>query len=346
VTGIVQIHLGRRCNLRCQHCYSLSGPEQDVELAPQALFGLLEDVAALGYDVVALSGGEPLIFPHLPDVLSCARSLGLRTAITTNGTLFGHGRLARVSALIDVLAVSIDGPPPLHDRVRGAQGAFARTLRGLRLARELELPFSLIYTLTTESARHLDWVAQFALEEGARLLQLHPLELTGRAAQTMAAAVPGADTCLRALETAAALRRKYRPLQIQVDVLSRGDLVTLPALNWALQPDFEVRSDAAAPALIDILVVEEIGIVVPFSYGIAHRFAIADLSHIRLREAWPEYLRTRYPSLRRFCAQVVRELIDDGPPAIDWYGRLVARSLAPTVPIQQARRGKPIRSGR
>jgi len=62
--GIVQVHPSLQCNLRCRHCYSVSGPEQRGALPVETVLDCLEDCAALGYGVLAASGGEPFLYPE------------------------------------------------------------------------------------------------------------------------------------------------------------------------------------------------------------------------------------------------------------------------------------------
>ena len=84
---ILQIHASRKCNLSCPHCYSESSPSAADELPVEVICELIEDAAELGYRGIAFSGGEPLVYPGLVEVLSYAKALGLHTSVTTNGTL-------------------------------------------------------------------------------------------------------------------------------------------------------------------------------------------------------------------------------------------------------------------
>ena len=52
VINVVQIHPTLRCNLRCQHCYSASGPELAGGLAIEALERLLPELAAEGFNAI------------------------------------------------------------------------------------------------------------------------------------------------------------------------------------------------------------------------------------------------------------------------------------------------------
>ena len=65
----------RRCNLRCLHCYSSSGPEVDESLPIDVLTTAVEDAAGLGYR--ALAAGRRVV---ITGVLNRILALGGRYA--------------------------------------------------------------------------------------------------------------------------------------------------------------------------------------------------------------------------------------------------------------------------
>jgi Fe-coproporphyrin III synthase len=100
---------------------------------------------------VAFSGGEPLIYPGLQQALRRAKALGLKTSVTTNGTLLDPPRLEALRDLIGLLAVSLDGPPALHNEIRGSSSAFDRLITGIESLRSTGMKFGFIHTLTRTS---------------------------------------------------------------------------------------------------------------------------------------------------------------------------------------------------
>lgn len=121
---VLDIELTRRCNLRCPDCFVFA-QEPDLsdldELPLELVFALLEE--AVGHrTVLHLTGGEPFFYPHIWEVLERADALGIaQVLINTNGGLLDHAEMARLGALRAKvhLMVSIDGPPGVHERVRG-----------------------------------------------------------------------------------------------------------------------------------------------------------------------------------------------------------------------------------
>lgn len=135
---MADIELTRRCNLRCPDCFVFA-QEADMnaldELDPSLVMALLEELSGYQTDL-HLTGGEPFFYPAIWEVLEAADRLGFsKILINTNGGLLGDEELARLGAMRASvhLMVSIDGPPGVHERVRG-QTQTEKALRALRLA--------------------------------------------------------------------------------------------------------------------------------------------------------------------------------------------------------------------
>jgi len=147
----------RRCGLRCAHCYSGSTDAPAAgELSLDEGRALLDDLAAMHVPVVLFSGGEPLDRPDVFELLSHAAGLGLRTALSTNGTRIDAATAERLAeAGVGYVGVSVDGTEATHDRFRGRPGAYAAALAGIRNARRAALKVGLRCTLTRANADEL-----------------------------------------------------------------------------------------------------------------------------------------------------------------------------------------------
>src|SRR5438132_1677614 len=85
---VLQLHPSRYCNLSCLHCYSSSGPHERASIPVDILKSAIVEAKEEGYNVVSLSGGEPLMYGGLLSLLDVSRGLGLQTMIVTNGMRF------------------------------------------------------------------------------------------------------------------------------------------------------------------------------------------------------------------------------------------------------------------
>ncbi|MHB9132579.1 MAG: radical SAM protein [Armatimonadota bacterium] len=133
----VALNITRRCNLRCRFCYNLPYLTKDAtgEVSAEEIGGFLNMLQPLQgkQPILTILGGEPLLEPEkLLEVTRRAAKQGFTTLVSTNGTLVSDD-FARQAALIRLqVQVSLDGhTAKLHDQVRG-DGAFDRTIAGIR----------------------------------------------------------------------------------------------------------------------------------------------------------------------------------------------------------------------
>lgn len=150
-----------RCNHRCEMC-SIWSREKGAELSAAAIDRLFASIPRLPW--LDLTGGEIVLRRDLAAIADSLHRRLRRLAMVhfpTNG-LLGDAALAAARALRRrggpkvIVTVSIDGPPPLHDEVRGLDGAFDRavdTLRRLRAEPGVD-----VYAGLTLQPRNLDAV--------------------------------------------------------------------------------------------------------------------------------------------------------------------------------------------
>jgi len=180
---MVKLKLTWQCNLACPMCHYWRR-DLPTALTTDRVARTLDDLAALGCAKVHFSGGEPTIRPDLPDLIAHARQLKLRVALTTNATLITRDlakRLARAG--LNSVCVSIDSPVrSVHDHMRGAPGAFKRTVAGVRELRRsaqrhgTPLPIRINTVVARENYATLDKLPALAHALGAQSLLLMPVD--------------------------------------------------------------------------------------------------------------------------------------------------------------------------
>ena len=181
---VVMWNLTRRCNLACQHCYMDAEKEASEELSLEEGIHLVDDLAALKIPILIFTGGEPLLSRNFFAYAFHAREIGLRTVISTNGTLITP-EVARLmaEAKIRYVGVSMDSiTSQRHDSFRGVAGAWDRALQGMRNARDAGLKTGLRITLTRDNWQDVPALLNLALDEGIPRFCLYHLVPTGRGA--------------------------------------------------------------------------------------------------------------------------------------------------------------------
>lgn len=317
---VLQVHPTRFCNLTCAHCYSSSGPREREELSASLLMNALSDARDEGYNDVGFSGGEPVLYRELRPLLSHAKSLGLLTSVTSNGVLLDARRLDMLTGVTDLLAISLDGMPATHNRMRGSPHAFDLMASRLEGVRGTRIPFGFIFTLTLHNLNELDWVARFALDQGASLLQIHPLEEVGRARLVLAGRRPDELEAACAFVEASRLQAELGDrLAIRLDLMDRELLRPTPDRVYAGPADLH---DVERPLadLLTPLVIEQDGAIVPLVYGFSRRFMVGNLHAERLRDAARRWKTSTLPDFQNLCRQVfVDETETTDLPIFNWY---------------------------
>ena len=101
----------RRCNLSCTYCNEFDNFSKPVAL--EEMFQRVDHLAALGTTIITLSGGEPLLHPHLEEIVHRIRQRGVLAGMITNGYLLTPQRIEHLNrAGLDHLQISIDNVKP------------------------------------------------------------------------------------------------------------------------------------------------------------------------------------------------------------------------------------------
>ena len=323
---IVQIHPTLRCNLRCLHCYSQSSPREKDRLSAETIIRLLDSAHRQGYRTASFSGGEPVLCRDLGAMLRHAKALGMRTTVTSNGMLLSGERLETFAAHTDVLAISLDGEPSTHDRMRDCPGAFDRMAANLDAVRASGVNFGFIFTLTLHNVDQVGWAAEFAASQGAKLFQIHPLEEVGRAAEVLNGCRPDAVECAFAYVEAERIRAQFRDrMFVQLDLFHRDLVARVPERFYAENATIPC---ARLAQCVSPIVVEADGTVSPIVYGFGRRYAIGRLQERSLDDLAPEWIAKVYPAFRELCGRVYGKACEPSPlPFINWYEMLHFASL-------------------
>ncbi|HLO88025.1 MAG TPA: radical SAM protein [Nostocaceae cyanobacterium] len=317
---IIQIHPSRRCNLHCLHCYSSSSPEERDQLSVTLLLQAITEAGQQGYSVAGFSGGEPLLYQYLPELLKQARQCQMQTSVTTNGILLDEKHLEKLSGIVDLIAISLDGMPATHNKIRSSPQAFEKMSSRLEGLRQSGIPFGFICTLTKQNFRELDWVANFALEQGAKLLQIHVLAEVGHASQNLVGFRPSTEILsfvyLKAIRLREALGNQ---ITIHVDLIHQESLRAYPEAFFV--------GESAISELISPLIIEPDGTVVPIQHGFARHYAFGNLQEASLTEMFNRWYKERYPSFLELCQRVYEDLIAPAElPIVDWYEALIQQA--------------------
>lgn len=241
----------RRCNLHCMHCYadSFDRPYPD-ELTTAKAREMIDDLAAYGVPVLLLSGGEPLARPDLFELAAYAHERGIRTTLSTNGTLLTPAVAERIKETgFGYVGVSIDGIGRQHDRFRGKIGAFDAAIEGVRNCTAAGQRVGLRLTLTRRTVDALPAIFELIEREGIDRVCFYHLVYSGRGRRIVADALTHAET-RRAVDTVFDATTDWLRRGRQVEVLTVDNHADGPYLY---QRVFQERGAGAAAEVLSLL---------------------------------------------------------------------------------------------
>ena len=146
--NLISIEVTTQCNIECRHCFVRSKTAKQVSLSFDILKDILSEAYDTGYRRLHLTGGEPLLFNCLFEVLDYALSLGyISILLNTNGILLSEDTCKVLGHHNGIyISVSVDGPEKLHNRIRG-NGTYERVIRGIKNAHHADIDTIIFTTL-------------------------------------------------------------------------------------------------------------------------------------------------------------------------------------------------------
>ncbi len=149
-----------RCNLSCAYCY-MSGALGDEVMSRSVAAAALDLTAAERPFHVQITGGEPTLAPV--EAAWIIRYIwgkypGATIGIQTNGAAMDRS-FAEICAGYDArIGISLDGPPHIHNRIRGD---CEQTLRTMRLLSDMGILFQVTTVVSSMNVLHLGALAVF-----------------------------------------------------------------------------------------------------------------------------------------------------------------------------------------
>jgi radical SAM protein with 4Fe4S-binding SPASM domain len=186
------LEITRKCATRCRLCYVDSGVDKPDTLTKEEIFEVVDQMAELGIDFVALSGGDPLTREDLPEIMAHIRKRhdivpGLSTSLLTLTEDMAR-ELKELGALVQV---SLDGSTAeINDWNRG-KGSFDKTMAGLELLKRYEVPFRFAFVINKHNVGDVENMVALGLELGAKEVAFGKVRIAGRAQGQEAMVCPG-----------------------------------------------------------------------------------------------------------------------------------------------------------
>lgn len=150
----VDVCLLTKCNLTCVHCFATNFRRQGMEiLSPNHWRSIAEQSCRLGCVSFGVTGGEPLLYKNLPDLVEQLLPHKNLITVNSNGTLLTPALAKTLYQVgVDVLQFSMDSSiPEEHDAFRRQKGAWSSLDRAVDIAVNAGLKVTLVCTVSHQN---------------------------------------------------------------------------------------------------------------------------------------------------------------------------------------------------
>ena len=134
---VLQINLGKRCNLACSHCHVEAGPKRTEELSPEICDQLIELIYTFEQiKIIDLTGGAPEMNYGFKRLVEAARETGKQVIVRSNLTIYFEPGFEALPEYFAKHQLRVVASLPCYlednvDKMRGS-GVYNGSIRGIQ----------------------------------------------------------------------------------------------------------------------------------------------------------------------------------------------------------------------
>lgn len=176
---VVALLVTDRCNYNCRYCIN---NESDRPLVKkESLLSRAEwkevviEIAELGANEVALTGGEPLLRHDTVTLARFAKKEGLSTKLITNGSLISETNIDDICDAFDLVVISLDSQrPEVADYLRG-EGSYENAFNAISLLNARGKECSINSVITGINVEHYEEFKHEMTEQYSSIVAYNPM---------------------------------------------------------------------------------------------------------------------------------------------------------------------------
>ncbi len=154
-TAIIDFSYDYICNLSCEHCCNSKFAKKERVLTIDDLRDLSRQADEMGLCQFNISGGEPLLFKELDDIIAALQPEKFHLSMSSNGHFLTKEKAEHLRKIgLDKIRISIDSIDELlHDKNRCSKGAYQKAIDSIFIAKEAGLDVMIQHVATRENAQ-------------------------------------------------------------------------------------------------------------------------------------------------------------------------------------------------
>lgn len=158
-----------RCQLKCQHCcneHRRDGRELSLDQAKD----IVDELHEHSIDKLILTGGDPLMYANVIELIDYAKTKDMKVSISTNGIMLDllSEKLKKVKP--DKLIIGLDGfSSKSNDVFRGIDGAFNTVMTGINKLKNSGIKIDIHCVITTLNINEIASLSEYCAENDFEL---------------------------------------------------------------------------------------------------------------------------------------------------------------------------------
>jgi MoaA/NifB/PqqE/SkfB family radical SAM enzyme len=282
--------LNSACNLGCLHCCEEAGHSMPDEMSKAQALEFCRQITESNIPYAAISGGEPLLCPHIFDVCEFIRRNDVSLKIETNGEFIDEQTALKLAELkLRSVQISLDGATPeTHERLRLA-GDWQRAIAACKYLVKRGVNTEVVFVPTKFNIHEVGDVIDLAYSLGSYGVYTGKIMRIGRAAKNWDILCPSEEEYEKFFnvlqEKTAAYEGKMKVYYYPYDVIEELKYrLECPSASLLVVPNGKVKLIGPLP------------------------FICGDLKKQGLNEIWENYKRAwRMPQVIEFTKKVIAD---------------------------------------
>ncbi len=161
----LKIEVTYKCDLNCIHCSSDAKPSNPLQVSRDDCIRIISEAIEIGVKNITFSGGEPLLWPYIFEVVEFTAKHNANTTIYTSGNVAEFQKKANslhslgATRFIFSLFGSI---PTIHEHVTRISGSFDNTKSAIHVAQKIGLAIEIHFVPMVHNYRDFENLAECA----------------------------------------------------------------------------------------------------------------------------------------------------------------------------------------
>ncbi len=282
--------LNSACNLGCLHCCEEAGHSMPDEMTREQALDFCKQIAEQNIPYMAISGGEPLLCPHIFDVCEFIRDKNISLKIETNGEFIDEQTARKFAGLkMRSVQISLDGATAkTHEKLR-LRGDWKKAVAACKLLIEYGVNTEIVFVPTQFNIHEIDEIIDLAYSLGVYGFYTGKTMRIGRAAQNWDIICPSDEEYAKFFEVlqekTAEYKGKMKTYYYPYDVIEELKYrLQCPSASLLVVPNGKVKLIGPLP------------------------FICGDLKKQSLSQIWQDYKKAwRKPEVIEFTKKVIAE---------------------------------------